>query len=459
MNTTLLGVVLLLTATTASADAIDERVTRALARGHVPGAAVAVVEDGRISKIGVYGKANLEWDVDVDKATSFQLASATKIFTGIALMRMVEQRRVSLDDPLSRFFPTAPATWSRIRVRQLANHTSGLSDDLGQPRPQTVATIVAAAQAKPLAYEPGSQSRYGFTDFVVLRAVLEQVSGKPLPKLFRDEIFQPLGLTNPRFANARNEGSSIRSADIVPHRASIHAWKNGHQRVSDFLYGEQGYGAGGLYASIQDLAEVFVAIDRGRLLKPESWKALQTPPTLPNGKRGGFGIGWTARTYHGAPVIGHNGGPALADILRVETRKLTIIALTNQQRYYPLLAETVVDLYLPPGKPARVLRDRHPALTSTMRDVLADAANAKVDKTRFSGADADQTTGFLGDFGAALLEALGPIRRVDLIADTRDGSTIRRTYRIGFEERSMDWRLVARPDGYIEALHPVGEGE
>jgi len=459
MKTLLLGTALFLAAATAHADAIDERIVRSLARGHVPGAAVAVVEDGRISKIGVYGKANLEWNVDVDEDTSFQLASATKIFTGIALMRLVEQGRLSLDDPLTRFYPAAPAAWERIRVRQLANHTSGLSDDLGQPRPQTVAAIVAAAQATPLAYEPGSRSRYGFTDFVVLRAVLEQVSGKPLPDLFRDEIFRPLGLTNPRFANARNEGPSIRSADVVPHRASIHAWKNGQQRVSDFLYGEQGYGAGGLYASIRDLAEVFVAIDRGRLLKPESWKALQTPPTLPDGKRGGFGVGWTARTYHGMPVVGHSGGPALADILRVDARKLTIVVLTNQQRYYPLLAETVADLYLPPGKAAKALRDRNPALTEAMRNVLADAARGKVEPARFDGADAAATTGFLGDFGAALLEALGPIRHVDLVAETREGDRIRRTYRIGFEERSMHWRLVARPDSRIEALHPVGEDE
>lgn len=450
---------LFLVATTASADALDDRIRRALARGHVPGAAVAVVEDGRIRRIATFGKANLEWDIDVGEDTSFQLASATKIFTGIALMRLVERGRLSLDDPLTRFFPDAPAPWSRIHVRQLANHTSGLPDDLGQPRPQTVAAIVAAAQAMPLAHEPGSESRYGFTDFVVLRAVLEQASGKMLPDLLRDEIFLPLGLRNPRFAHARNEGPSIRSADIVPHRATIHAWKDGHQRTSDFLYGEQGYGAGGLYASIRDLATVFVAIDQGRLLSPESWKALQTPPVLADGKRGGFGIGWTTRTYRGTRVIGHSGGPALADILRVDARKLTIITLTNQQRYYPLLAEAVADTYLPPTQPEATLPDARPALTGAMRDVLADAANAKLDKARFADAGAEQTLGFLGDFGAALLEALGPVRQVDLIADAVDGDRVRRTYRIRFEERAMHWRLVALQDGRIEALHPVGEGD
>lgn len=459
MKSVLLTAALLLPATAVRADAIDRRIERALERGHVPGAAIAVVEDGRIRKIAAYGKANLEWDIDVDEDTSFQLASATKIFTGIALMRLVERGRLTLDDPLTRFFPDAPSTWSRIRVRQLAHHTSGLADDLGQPRPQTVAAIVAAAQARPLAYEPGSESRYGFTDFVVLRAILEQVSGRTLPELFRDEIFAPLGLRNPRFAHARNEGPSIRSADLVPKRATIHAWKDGRQRASDFLYGEQGYGAGGLHASIRDLAAVFVAIDEGRLLTSESWTTLQAPPVLADGRRGGFGIGWTTRTYRGTRVIGHSGGPALADILRVDARKLTIIALTNQQRYYPLLAEAVADLYLPPAEPQAALRDARPELTEAMRLVLSDAAGAKVDKNRFVAAGAEQTIGFLGDFGAALLEALGPIRRVELVADAKNGERIERTYRIGFEERPMYWRLHAAQDGRIAALHPVGEGD
>src|SRR5690606_2871069 len=154
----------------------------------------------------------------------------------------------------------------------------------------------------------------------------------------------------------------------------------------------------------------------------------------------GFAIGWTTRTYRGTRVIGHSGGPALADILRVDARKLTIIVLTNQQRYYPLLAEAVADLYLPPGESAPTRHAAHPALTMAMRQVLREAANGQVDKARFTASGAEQSIGFLGDFGAVLLEALGPVQRVDLIAHTEKGDRIERTYRIGFEERPMHWR-------------------
>ncbi|NWP05809.1 beta-lactamase family protein, partial [Escherichia coli] len=76
-----------------------------------------------------------------------------------------------------------------------------------------------------------------------------------------------------------------------------------------------GYAAGGLFSSARDLAALFAALDRGELLKPESRQLLQTPPLLKNGKPAAFGVGWTAGTWHGVKVVGHSGGPALADIL------------------------------------------------------------------------------------------------------------------------------------------------
>src|SRR5829696_1858487 len=183
----------LIGATPLRADPIDDIVREQMAVSHIPGVAVAIVERGKTVKLAGYGEANLEWPSSVDVNTRFQLASATKLFTGVLLMRLVERRALSLDEPVARFFDGAPADWRRITVRQLANHSSGLPEDLGTPAPKTVAAIVAAAMARPLAYEPGAEERYGFTDFVVLRAILEKVSGKPLPTLLNDEIAAPLG--------------------------------------------------------------------------------------------------------------------------------------------------------------------------------------------------------------------------------------------------------------------------
>jgi len=135
----------------AAADPVDDIIREQMQISHLPGVAVAIVDDGRVTKLAGYGEANLEWPAKVDADTRFQIASATKLFTAILLMRSVEQGKLSLDDSISQFFPDAPESWSRITVRQLANHTSGLSEDLGQPRPTTVSAAVAAAMKQPLA--------------------------------------------------------------------------------------------------------------------------------------------------------------------------------------------------------------------------------------------------------------------------------------------------------------------
>ena len=144
-NVLLSLVAVLFAAVPAKTDQIDDIVTEQMKVSHLPGVAVAIVDNGRVTKLATYGEANLEWPTKVEPDTRFQLASATKLFTGILLMRAVEQGRLSLDDPISNFFPGAPESWSRIHVRQLANHTSGLNEDLGQPRPENLAGAVAAS--------------------------------------------------------------------------------------------------------------------------------------------------------------------------------------------------------------------------------------------------------------------------------------------------------------------------
>ncbi|MCH7860135.1 serine hydrolase domain-containing protein [Sphingomonas sp. NPDC092331] len=434
------------------ADGIDDYVRRQMEVGHIPGVAVAVVRKGKVETVRSYGLANLEWEAPVTPETRFQTASATKIFTGIALMRLVEAGKLRLDDTLDRFFPDAPAAWRGITILQLASHSSGLSDQLGE-HADTVAATVDAAQKAPLAYAPGTETRYGFTDFVVLRAVMEKAAGKGIAAIFRDEICAPLGLSDTGFNDERQWGP-FRSALPLARRATVHAWKDGEQRISGFLYGETGYAAGGLFSSARDLAALFAALDRGELLKPESRALLQTPPLLKTGKPAGFGVGWTAGTWHGVKVVGHSGGPALADILHAEGEGLTVIVLTNQQRYYPLLARRVADFYLPAPPPPATLPDGAPAFTALMRAALAEAAAGKLDRGRYAASAMQGPVPFLEDFGQALLAALGPIEQVRLIEDVPGKDEHVRRYAITFQNQAMIWRFAVDAAGKITDLHP-----
>ncbi|WEK00814.1 MAG: serine hydrolase [Candidatus Sphingomonas phytovorans] len=440
----------------AHADPIDEIVERYRTVSHIPGVAVAVVERGKVEKLQAYGLANLEWSGPVTIDTPFQTASASKIFTGVLIMRLVEQGTISLDDPLTRFFPDAPETWRAITVRHMASHMSGLPEQLGLSSSATPQEFVKAAMGRPLAYEPGSQSRYGFTDFIVFTAALEKATGLSYPDLLKREIATPLGLTGTGFDFA-TDGAPAKETELR-RRATTYYWDGSRQFEDRFLYPIHGYAAGGIFSSARDLAALFAAIDDGQFLKPESFKLLTTPAPLKDGRPGEFAIGWTASVYRGEPVYGHSGGPALADIMYVPRRDMTIVALGNQRRFFPLLAQSIADTRLPAPLPRRAIRDRNPALTRTVRSVLTQAGGGAPEAASFN-AEGAGARDFLSHFGGALLTAVGPIQSIEALSEAILGTDVRRSYRIRFESRDMVW--VARTDrgGLIAELRPGGDNE
>lgn len=447
--------VVALFATSAQADPIDDVVRTYMEASHIPGAAVAVIEDGRVTKLEGYGSANLEWPAPVNADTPFQIASASKIFAGVVLMRLVEQGVVSLDAPLARYFPQAPETWSGITLRRLAGHTSGLTEVRDRASGASAAEVVEAAMKLPLAYEPGSQSRYGLTDFVVMTAVMEKASGLSYPDLVRREVVQPLGLTHTGFSMLR-EGGPVRTAEVMPGRSRTYGWRDGVQRDEEFLYPVHAYAAGGLYSSARDLATLMAALEGGRLLTAESFALLTIPAKLNDGRDGGFGVGWTFTRYHGLATVGHTGGPALADVMHVPSTGLTVIALTNQRRFYPLLSQAIADLKLPPQPQARPIRDRRPERTAALRQALQAFAAGQVDAALFTQADGPGMTGFYRDFGQAMLTAVGPVQTVDLMSETLlDGGQLRRSYRVRFERRTMGFVVRTDDQGRFAEIRPL----
>ena len=439
----------------ACADPVDDLVRSYMEAAHIPGAAVAVIEDGEIVKLEGYGQANLEWAAPVTADTPFQTASASKVFAGVVLMRLVEQGAVSLDDPIAKFFEGAPPSWEAITVRHLASHTSGLAEVRGRAASLTTQEVAAEAMKQDLAYPTGTESRYGLTDFVVMTAIMETVSGLSYPDLVRREVVEPLGLTHTGFSLLQETGP-VRAAEVMPGRARVYGWRAGVQRDEEFLYPLHAYAAGGLYSSARDIATLMAALENGRLLTPESFALLTSPAKLNDGRDGGFGVGWTFDRYNGLTTVGHTGGPALADVMYVPSEGLTVIALTNQRRFYPLLSHAIADLSLPPAPGVAPIPDARPDLTAALRGALEAFAAGQVDPALFTEADRDGMTGFYGDFGQAMLAAVGPIRSVTLESErTTPAGQLRRVYRVAFERRAI--RFVVRTDaaGLFAEIRPL----
>lgn len=443
----------LLSAAPACADAVDDVVRQYMDASHIPGAAVAVVRDGRLEKLQGYGVANLEWNGVVTPDTPFQIASVSKAFTGVVLMRLVERGELSLDDPVSRWLPDTPAAWAPITVRHLAGHTSGLPEGLNLAANATVAEAVAAAKARPLAYEPGTRSQYGLTDFIVLTAVMEKASGLGFPELLEREVVKPLGLKATGFVFMREAGR-VRTWELLPGRASTYGWRDGVQREEAFLYPVHTYAGGGLYSSARDLATFIGALESGRLLRPESFRLMTSPVALKDGRPGPFGIGWTVGEYRGEPATGHTGGPALGDLLYLPRKRLAVISLVNQRRFYPLLSKAIADLGAPTPAAVPAIADARPELTQAARETLEAAAAGRLDKARFAP-DGEGAFAYLSDFGQALLTAVGPVGSVTPVAErVRDDGQVVRTYRVAFQRRTLPWVARTLPDGKLVELRP-----
>ena len=180
--------------------------------------AVGVVRAGEIVKLAGHGVATLDHDVPVTPQTVFSIASVDKQFTALAVMLLVEEHKVSLDEPIARYLAEVPASWNEIRVRHLLTHTSGLGDaaqDVADgPRVYTRYTtrdLVEGILRTHPDPPPGTRWRYSGDGFLLLQLLVERVSGVEYHQFLTTRIFQPLEMTDTRF---------LRPQEVRRHRAT-----------------------------------------------------------------------------------------------------------------------------------------------------------------------------------------------------------------------------------------------
>jgi CubicO group peptidase (beta-lactamase class C family) len=443
--------------TLAQTDAVDSYLMTQMQKNHIPAISVAIVRNGKITKLKSYGVANIELDVAATPDSAFQIASTTKPFTGVLLMRLVEQGNLSLDDPITKYIPEAPEAWKQITIRHLATHSSGLSDAYPKEKIKTADEAIQGAAKLTLAYSPGSRASYGLTDFVVLARIMEKVSGQSFPALLAEQITNPLGLTSTRFSNAIENGP-LRVSDVVPHRVPTYRWNGAAQNVTEYLYPQWTYSAGGLFSSAADLARFVVAIDEGRLLKPTSLDVMWQRAQLSDGSQGDFAIGWTASTYRGRKTVGHSGGPALSDMIRFVDDKFTIIVLTNQQKLFPALAEGVADIVaLAPVPDRKAIPDDDPALTASLRSVIDGLAEGRFNEELFTPEARKQLVPSLKEFGPQLIGLYDPLKSFTLVEQKREANRTIRRYRGSYGTKPILWTFVLGSDRRIISMQPVSE--
>jgi CubicO group peptidase (beta-lactamase class C family) len=300
-------------------------------RPSVPGAAVAVIDHGRLVFIRTYGLANLETKTRVTERTNFRLASLTKAFTAMAVMLLIRDGRLTLDTRVADIIRDFPAYGREIRIRHLLTHTSGLEayEDFVPKSPTRHLNdhdvIKLLKRTDRLMFRPGTAFRYGDSAYAVLAVVVEKVSGRPFAVFLRDRIFAPLGMTS---TIAWPSGASTIRHRALGYAASSSGFRPADQSVTSTVLGD-----GGVYSSLRDLVAWDRALDARKLIGARLQQLAWTPASLDDGTQTHYGFGWfIERDGHGTRVYHYGDTSGFSNfIIKYPERKTTLIVLTNRQ--------------------------------------------------------------------------------------------------------------------------------
>ena len=336
--------------TSAVSESVSKYVRSEMERQHVPGLALLVSRGGKIVLAEGFGLANVELQVPVKPETVFQSGSVGKQFTATAVMMLVEEGKVGLDDPLTKYFADAPATWKEVTVRELLSHTAGFGDypdKFDFRKDWTEDEELKLVESIPLAFPPGTKWKYSNLGYLTLGVLIHRVTGEFYGDFLQQRIFHPLGMETTRI---------ISEADIVPNRAAGYRLVKGELKNQEWVSPVVNTTAdGSLYFSILDLAKWDATLYTEKLLTRSSLEQMWTPAKLKNGQpnKDGYGFGWSIGERHGHRVISHGGAwqGFETTIVRYVDDQLTVVVLTNLAGAEPgVIAGHVADMYLAEGK-------------------------------------------------------------------------------------------------------------
>ena len=319
-----------------------------------PGCAVAVYEGDRIVYKAAFGMANLDHDIPLTPASVFHVASVSKQFTGTAILLLAGDGKLSLDDDIRQHLPELPDFGTRITIRQLANHTSGIRDqwDLlnlaGWRYSRDLITdddvMELLTRQKALNFSPGERHLYSNSGYTLLALIVSRVSGKSFREFTTERIFKPLGMNDTFFRD--------NFAEIVKRQAYGYAPAGESYRLSVTNFDTAG--ATSLLTTVEDLLKWHMNFDNKAIGGDGLQSRLLERGVLNAGTDIDYAFGVTHGRYRGVATVGHGGSDAgyRADFVRFPDHRLGIATLCNVSTANPgALARRVADLFLPAGLP------------------------------------------------------------------------------------------------------------
>jgi CubicO group peptidase (beta-lactamase class C family) len=285
-----------------------DRIISSEFKAQEPGGVVLIAQRGQILYKKAFGMANLELNVPMKEEMVFNIASMTKQFTAIAVLQLMEQGKLSLQDEITKYLPDYPINGQKITIENLLTHTAGIPASppeamkllQGERRLITLPEIINTFKTRPLEFAPGTKMVYSNNGYILLGAIIEKVSGISYPEYLKRNLFKPAGMNETLFGD---------DYIIIKNRAASYVYSRAESQFLNYLNSkvEMAYSAGGIQSTAEDIFRWHQVLLSNKLIKKESLEKAQTEYKLPSGKGTNYGYGWFIGNIQGSPIVEHGG--------------------------------------------------------------------------------------------------------------------------------------------------------
>ena len=361
------------------ADAIDQLMVKNYPTDK-PGAAVLVAQGDKIIFKKGYGKASLATGSDITPQSVFRIGSITKQFTSTAILKLVNEGKISLQDKVVKYLPGYQPQGEFVTIENLLNHTSGIANYTGLLELRSAENKAAAKSTEqrfndfnrvPLEYTPGERFSYTNSGFFILGMIIEKVSGITYGEYIEKNIFTPLKMKS-SFYDGGNLRISKRTTGYIIDEKGF--------QEAPFVYHSNPFAAGALASSVEDLWKWNQSAVNFKIVPKTTMEKAWQPAKLNNGIKVNYGLGWSLTSIDELKVIEHGGAidGYLGYILYVPEEKVFVAILTNSTNY--ACVNVSYDI-------ARLILNhpqKNPAIVSMNKQQLEEyTGNYKINETRF----------------------------------------------------------------------------
>jgi len=430
------------------AEELDSIIRKAVVDKQLIGVSVGVMENGKVILAKGYGVRDIASKAAVTPSTMFAIGSVTKQFTCSAMLMLAEQHKLSLKDPVSKYFPNLTRA-NDITLIDLGGHLSGYRDyypldfvDQEMQKPQTVDAIITEYATRPLDFEPRSRYSYSNTGFLILGRVIEKVSGQPFGSVLSTRIFQPLNLSRTAYepkmsgADMARGYTSFALADPFPADPEAAGWAGP---------------AGAIWSTPTDLLAWDRSLLDRKLLSDSSYKVLTTPQRLTDGRSSGYGCGEGVNDRGLGVVLSHGGAVSgfVAQNTVIPSTRSAVVVLSNSD-FSPIgaLNQELVAKVMPKSPDVPTVAGL--SAIDAAKKFLTELERGQVDRASLGEDFSVFLTRQKIDAGKRALNAMGPISNVRIAGVGERGGMEVATVLFDVGKTASRGLLYRTPDGKVQ---------